>query len=84
MDGMHWNPDPSPSWRSRAVTFLGLDRNIVAFSMSMLLPSLGENLCRKFLPRYPQALGGPTPAIAMGVRMSPGVAPCCSGLWALA
>ena len=61
------NPDrdPPPSWRSRAVTFLGLERNIVAVSASMLLLSLGENLWRKFLPRYLQALGAPIRAIGL-------------------
>jgi MFS family permease len=57
--------DPPPSWRSRAVTFLGLERNIVAVSASMLLLSLGENLWRKFLPRYLQALGAPIRAIGL-------------------
>jgi MFS family permease len=44
---------------SRIATFLALERNIVVVSASMLLLSLGENLWRKFLPRYLQALGAP-------------------------
>jgi MFS family permease len=55
-------PSPHPPARtawSRAATFLALDRNIVVVSASMLLLSLGENLWRKFLPRYLQALGAP-------------------------
>jgi MFS family permease len=59
------NPDPLPSWRSRTATFLGLERNIVAVSTSMLLLSLGENLWRKFLPRYLQALGAPIRAVGL-------------------
>ena len=45
--------------------FLGMERNIVAVSTSMLLLSLGENLWRKFLPRYLQALGAPIRAIGL-------------------
>jgi MFS family permease len=61
------NPDldAPPSWRARTATFLGLERNIVAVSTSMLLLSLGENLWRKFLPRYLQALGAPIRAIGL-------------------
>ena len=65
MERLNPNPNAPPSWRSRAVTFLGLERNIVAVSTSMLLLSLGENLWRKFLPRYLQALGAPIRAIGL-------------------
>jgi MFS family permease len=51
-------------WR-RLATFLALDRNIIAVSTGMLLLSLGENLWRKFLPRYLQALGAPIRAIGL-------------------
>ena len=51
-------------WR-RTANFLGLDRNTVAVSSAMLLLSLGENLWRKFLPRYLQALGAPIRAVGL-------------------
>jgi MFS family permease len=42
-----------------------IDRNILAVSTAMLLLSLGENLWKKFLPRYLQALGAPIRAIGL-------------------
>jgi MFS family permease len=44
---------------------LGLERNIVFVSGAMLLLSLGENLWRKFLPKYLQALGAPIRAVGL-------------------
>ncbi len=42
-----------------------LERNIVVVSSAMLLLSLGENLWRKFLPKYLQALGAPIRAVGL-------------------
>lgn len=42
-----------------------LERNVVAVSSAMLLLSLGENLWRKFLPKYLQALGAPIRAVGL-------------------
>jgi MFS family permease len=53
------------SRRDRLVGFFGLERNIVAVSAAMLLLALGENLWRRFLPRYLQALGAPITAIGL-------------------
>jgi MFS family permease len=53
------------SRRERLVGFFGLERNIVAVSGAMLLLALGENLWRRFLPRYLQALGAPITAIGL-------------------
>jgi MFS family permease len=53
------------SLRSRAATFLALERNIVAVSAAMLLVALGENLWQKFLPKYLQALGAPIVAVGL-------------------
>jgi len=36
---------------------LGLERNIVAVSVAMFLLALGENLWKRFLPKYLEALG---------------------------
>ena len=44
---------------------LGLERNIVAVSAAMFLLALGENLWKKFLPRYLQTLGAPIRAIGL-------------------
>ena len=49
--------------RSRIVDVLGLERNIVAVSVAMFLLALGENLWKRFLPKYLQMLGAPVTAI---------------------
>ena len=51
------------SARSRIVDALGLERNIVAVSVAMFLLALGENLWKRFLPKYLQMLGAPVAAI---------------------
>src|SRR6476646_8504536 len=54
----------SPSPRlGRATEFLGLTPEIVAVSISMFLLGCGENLWRRFLPKYLQSLGAPITAI---------------------
>ena len=44
---------------------LGLERNLVAVSTAMFLLALGEQLWRRFLPKYLEALGAPIPAIGL-------------------
>jgi len=51
------------SARSRIFDALGLERNIVAVSVAMFLLALGENLWKRFLPKYLQMLGAPVTAI---------------------
>ena len=53
------------SARSRIVDALGLERNIVAVSVAMFLLALGENLWKRFLPKYMEALGAPVAAIGL-------------------
>lgn len=53
------------SRRDRLAGFFGLERNIVAVSVAMFLLALGENLWRRFLPRYLQSLGAPIAAIGL-------------------
>src|SRR5438477_340207 len=48
--------------RSRAEAF-GLERNIVAVSGAVFLLALGENLWKRFLPKYLETLGAPVTAI---------------------
>ena len=47
----------------RAADFLGLTPEIAAVSASMFLVGCGENLWRRFLPKYLQALGAPVTVI---------------------
>lgn len=51
------------SARGRIADALGLERNIVAVSVAMFLLALGENLWKRFLPKYLQVLGAPIAAI---------------------
>src|SRR5436853_3847211 len=48
--------------RPRAEAF-GLERNIVAVSGAVFLLALGENLWKRFMPKYLEALGAPVTAI---------------------
>jgi MFS family permease len=45
--------------------FLGLKRNIVAVAGAMFLMGLGEELWKRFLPKYLDALGAPVLAIGL-------------------
>ncbi len=49
--------------RARIADTLGLERNIVAVSVAMFLLALGENLWKRFLPKYLETLGAPITAI---------------------
>lgn len=49
--------------RSSVVEALGLERNIVAVSVAMFLLALGENLWKRFLPKYLETLGASVTAI---------------------
>src|SRR5678815_1342867 len=42
-----------------------LERNVVAISAATFLLALGENLWKRFLPKYLEALGAPLPAIGL-------------------
>lgn len=60
-------PDSLPMrgrwWRARE--FFALERNLVIVSTAMLLLALGENLWKKFLPKYLLALGAPIRGIGL-------------------
>ena len=53
------------SARARVSAALGLERNIVAVSVAMFLLALGENLWKRFLPKYLEILGAPIAAIGL-------------------
>jgi MFS family permease len=53
------------SRRARVSAFLGLERNIVAVAAAMFLMGLGEELWKRFLPKYLDALGAPILAIGL-------------------
>jgi hypothetical protein len=53
-----------PAARSERIKdFLGLERNVLAASGAVFLLGLGEELWKKFLPKYLESLGAGTLAI---------------------
>jgi MFS family permease len=53
------------SVRIRVSDALGLERNVVAVSVAVFLLALGENLWKRFLPKYLEILGAPITAIGL-------------------
>lgn len=51
--------------RSSVAEALGLEHNIVAVSVAVFLLALGENLWKRFLPKYLEVLGAPVTAIGL-------------------
>lgn len=49
----------------QAKDFFGLEPNIVAVSATMFLLGCGENLWRRFIPKYLETLGAPIPVIGL-------------------
>jgi MFS family permease len=49
--------------RKRVVDYFSLERNVSIASLAVFLLGLGEELWKKFLPKYLEALGASTPAI---------------------
>ena len=56
---------PRASPRAGRVRALGLERNVVAISAATFLLALGENLWKRFVPKYLEALGAPVAAIGL-------------------
>lgn len=59
------NLDTRPTRRARVANFLGLERNIVFASAAFLLLGFGEELWKKFLPKYLESLGASTTVIGL-------------------
>jgi MFS family permease len=53
------------TWRGRIATFLGLERNVAAASAAIFLLGLGEELWKKYLPKYMESLGAGKVAIGL-------------------
>jgi MFS family permease len=51
--------------RERAADYLGLERNVAAVSAAVFLLGLGEELWKRFLPKYLEALGAGTASIGL-------------------
>jgi MFS family permease len=53
------------TWHKRCADYLGLERNVTAASSAVFLLGFGEELWKKFLPKYLETLGSSTFAIGM-------------------
>src|SRR2546428_313664 len=53
------------SRRDKLVDYLSLERNVSIASAAVFLLGLGEELWKKFLPKYLEALGASTPVIGL-------------------
>src|SRR5229473_1654800 len=59
------NPTSPHNKAERVKNFLSLERNVTAASGAVFLLGLGEELWKKFLPKYLQALGASVPVIGL-------------------
>jgi MFS family permease len=57
------SPPPRPVGVSRLAEFFALERNVAAASAAVFLMGLGEELWKRFVPKYLAALGAPAAAI---------------------
>jgi len=55
----------SAMWQSKVVDYLSLERNVAIASAAVFLLGFGEELWKKFLPKYLEALGATTPIIGL-------------------
>lgn len=53
------------TWRNRLIDYLSLERNVTIASAAVFLLGFGEELWKKFLPKYLEALGASTPIIGL-------------------
>ncbi|HEU4433067.1 MAG TPA: MFS transporter, partial [Pyrinomonadaceae bacterium] len=69
MEGALKSSDPATDrvarWRVRVVDYLGLEHNVAIASAAVFLIGFGEELWKKFLPKYLEALGATTPIIGL-------------------
>src|SRR5437667_7532240 len=55
----------SSTWREKVVDYLSLERNVAIASAAVFLLGFGEELWKKFLPKYLEALGASVPIIGL-------------------
>ena len=59
------SPSTKGDFQSRVADYLSLERNVSIASAAVFLLGLGEELWKKFIPKYLQALGASTPIIGL-------------------
>ena len=52
-------------WRVRATDYLALEHNVTIASAAVFLLGFGEELWKKFLPKYLETLGATTPVFGL-------------------
>jgi MFS family permease len=57
--------EQASSWRGQVVDYLSLERNVSIASAAVFILGLGEELWKKFLPKYLEALGATMPVIGL-------------------
>ncbi len=55
----------APNRRNKLIEYFSLERNVVFASAAVFILGLGEELWKKFLPKYLEALGATTPIIGL-------------------
>ena len=60
---------PAGGRRGRVAEFLGLERNVVIVSAAVFLLGFGEELWKRYLPKYLEALGAGVPSSGGGLRV---------------
>ena len=56
---------PAPTLRGKLIDYLSLERNVSLASAAVFILGLGEELWKKFLPKYLEALGASTGVIGL-------------------
>jgi len=57
--------NPNCGWRRRTADYLALEHNVTIASAAVFLIGFGEELWKKFLPKYLEAFGATTPIIGL-------------------
>jgi MFS family permease len=57
--------DRSSTWRTRLVDYLSLERNVFLASAAVFILGLGEELWKKFIPKYLEVLGANTVVVGL-------------------
>src|ERR671932_2914498 len=63
--GQEAMPGVALTWRARVVDYLSLERNVAIASAAVFLLGLGEELWKKFLPKYLEYLGASAAVIGL-------------------
>jgi MFS family permease len=57
--------DHPPGWRSKVADYLSLERNVSIAAAAVFILGFGEELWKKFVPKYLEALGASTPIVGV-------------------